>query len=172
MVPVSVLSSGRGGAADAPKSSSLRLRQGIVFLLGAGTLYGLERGPLDFFWTPLILGLAYLAAALIGGRRGGHWPTALVLIGWGLAVLLVQRGLLDVNTAGAYLAGAGLGALAAAAVDRAGFDADPLGVAATVFAAGLLLALTSRFPLLGQVEIYCVALAAVGLVNVLLALRR
>lgn len=164
---------GRGrGSTRGGKPGAIRLRQGIVLLVGAVALYVLVRGPLDFFWTPFIIGLTYLAAALVGGRRGGHWPTALVLVGWGAAVLARQRGLVDVDTAGAYLVGAGLGALAAAMVDRAGFDADPMGVAATVVATGLLLALTARFELLARVETYAVALAAVGLVNVLMALRR
>lgn len=168
---MSALGPGRGSAGGR-KSGGTRLRQGVVLLLGAVALYGLVRGPLDFFWTPLIIGIAYLAAALIGGRHGGHWPTALVLVGWGVAVLARQRGVVDVDTAGVYLVGAGLGALAAAVVDRAGFDADPMGVAATVVGAGLLLALSSRFPALARVETYAVALAVVGVTNVLMALRR
>lgn len=168
---MSALSRGRGSGGGR-KSGAIRLRQGVALIVGAVALYALVRGPLDFFWTPLIIGLSYLVAALLGGRHGGHWPTALVLVGWGLAVLARQRGVVDVDTAGAYLVGAGLGALAAAAVDRAGFDADPMGVAATVVAAGLLLALTAQFSALASVETYAVALAVVGAINLLMALRR
>jgi hypothetical protein len=36
---------------------------------------------LRFYWTPLILGITYLAAAAAGGRRGSYWATACVLVG-------------------------------------------------------------------------------------------
>ena len=44
-----------------------------------------------FYLTPLGLGLIYLAAAVLGGRRGGYWATTVVLLGWGAAVLLGAR---------------------------------------------------------------------------------
>ena len=37
--------------------------------------------------TPLGIGLVYLLAAAVGGRRGGYWATATVLVGWGAAVV-------------------------------------------------------------------------------------
>ncbi|MEJ7714534.1 MAG: hypothetical protein WKF40_02020 [Thermoleophilaceae bacterium] len=59
-------------------------------LLGGGALVlaltaGADRLP--FYWTPLILGLSYLVAAIVDGPRGGYWATALGLTGWGLAVV-------------------------------------------------------------------------------------
>lgn len=53
----------------AAKPSAVRLRQGLALIGGAGVIELLAGiGPLDFFWTPLLVGLAYLAAAALGGR--------------------------------------------------------------------------------------------------------
>ena len=39
----------------------------IVFSLVVGS------GPDTFYWTPLGIGLVYLASAVSGGRAGGYW---------------------------------------------------------------------------------------------------
>jgi len=44
--------------------------------------------PSRFDLVPGSLGLVYLAAALSGGRRGSYWATALVLVGFGTAVVV------------------------------------------------------------------------------------
>jgi len=69
------------------RSRALRLRQGFVLLAGA-IVFSLVvgSGPDTFYWTPLGIGLVYLAAAVVGGRAGGYWSGALVLVGWGAAV--------------------------------------------------------------------------------------
>ena len=104
--------------------------------------------------------------------RGGRWATALVLLGFGAAVVLVIEGITGVPAPGAYLTGAGLGAVAAAALDRAGFDVDPLSVAAAIVVVGLLVALAPLRPdLLARAETYAVLVGLVGAGNVLLALR-
>jgi len=67
---------------------SLRLRQGCAMLGGAlvfAVIVG--PGPDRFYLTPLGIGLVYLLAAAVGGRRGGYWATATVLVGWGAAVV-------------------------------------------------------------------------------------
>ena len=50
-----------------------------MLLVGTG-------GGDTFYWTPLGIGLVYLAASIAGGRNGGYWSGALVLCGWGAAV--------------------------------------------------------------------------------------
>jgi hypothetical protein len=150
--------------------SAVRVRQGLVLLAGAAAYLLLAEGPLDFDWTPLLLGLAYLAAAAVGGRHGGHWPTACVLVGWGLAVVLVREAGLEVTEGGAQVAGVGAGVVALALLARAGFDADLLGAGATALAAGILEALARDVDLLVEPLLYAVLLALVGVVNLALAL--
>jgi hypothetical protein len=60
-----------------------------------------------FYWTPLVLGLSFLAAAAAGRRMGGPWVPACVLVGWGAAVVFVRLAEPDLDTSGVYLAGAG-----------------------------------------------------------------
>jgi len=77
------------------------------------------------FWTPLVLGLSYLAAAAAGGRHGGRWATACALTGWGAAVAL---------------AGAARPALDIAELDPLGDARTYAGALATVALANLALA--------------------------------
>lgn len=156
----------------ARKPASTRWVQAAFFLLGAAALEVLvEQGRLRFFWTPLIIGLAYLAAALAGGKRGGHWPTACALLGWGAAVAWVGHTRpQDIDTAGAYLAGGGAGVLLAGLLARAGFALDVVGLGGAVLGAGLVLALSPRVSALGEAQTYALALLAVAAANVLLGL--
>ena len=124
-----------------------RIAQAVALLAGALVLVAvIHPDDARFFWTPLVLGLAYLAAAAAGGRHGGHWATACVLTGWGAAVGLVGATRPELETSGLYLAGAGLGALAGLVLARAGFAVDPMGLAGTIAVAGLILALSTRSP--------------------------
>jgi hypothetical protein len=134
---------------------------------GAVAIYVLlELGSLPFFWTPLIVGLAYLAAAGSAGPRGSYWATGVVITGWGLGVVALGEGWIDdVSTASGYLVAAGAGALVAAGLARAGYAIDLLGVAASVFAAGLFFALADRIDALVEPTTYAAALALVGLVR-------
>lgn len=146
---------------------ALRLRQGLVLLAGAlvfALVVGSDAGR--FYLTPLGLGLIYLAAAAVGGRRGGYWATATVLVGWGLAVLWVRQGRPDLDTSGVYLLGAGLGATVGMLLERRGVAVAPVGVAATVAAAGLLLAFAGRWPeVLEDATTYALLVGAIGLAN-------
>lgn len=146
---------------------SPRRRQGAVLLAGAVALYLLlEVGSLPFFWTPLIAGLAYLAAAASAGPGGAYWATGVVISAWGLGVVaLGERWITDVDTAAGYLVAIGAGALVATALARAGYAIELLGVAGSVFAAGLAFALVSRVEALGEATTYAAALAVVGLVR-------
>lgn len=155
----------------ADKPSGLRLRQGLLLLAGALVLeLVVERTDVGFFWTPLTIGLAYLAAAAAGGRRGGYWATACGLVGWGLAVAYIGHVRpSDVDGSGAYLVGAGLGVSAGVMLARRGFDVSELGLGVTVAAGGLILALTPREDALDDARTYALALGAVGVFNVLMS---
>jgi len=151
------------------RSPGNRVVQGLLLSVGAASLAltaGADRIP--FYWTPLILGLSYLVAAIVDGPRGGYWATALGLTGWGLAVVYIgDVRPPDVDPAGAYLAGVGLAGVVAAVLRRRGFLISDLGFAATVAAAGLTLALTPRASgTLDDAMTYAIALGVVGVLNV------
>ncbi len=155
------------------KRPSLRAAQAVALLTGALFLTAVvapEAGR--FYWTPLTLGVTYLAAALLGRRDGGHWATACGLCGWGAAVVYAGAARPDLDTSGLYLAGAGLGMAAGVLLDRAGVPVSTLGLAVTILAGGAVLALTARFPdVLEDAHTYAAALALVAVVNLGLAAR-
>jgi len=159
--------------AHAAKPPAVRLRQGLALLGGAGVVeLLLGVGPLGFFWTPLLVGLAYLAAAALGGRANGHWATAVVLVAFGAVVVLLHEVNTGINPPAGYLLAVGLGGMAAAALAPRGFSVDALGVAGAIAAAGLFLFLVDDYPsVLGRAEAYAVLLALVGAANVALAGR-
>lgn len=145
---------------------STRRTQGAVLIGGGALLFLLvEVGELRFEWTPLLVGLSYLVAATLGGRRGSYWATACVITGWGAGVALLTETSIDIATDSGYLLAAGTGALVAAGLGRAGFAVDALGIAACVFLAGALFALEPRIDALGMASTYAAALALVGLVR-------
>jgi hypothetical protein len=150
----------------------VRLRRAAALGTGAAAAALLLLGDdpvLPFFWVPLVLGLAYLAAALAGG---GMWATALPLTGWGLGVVLGVEDVVDLYDPALFLLGAGLGALACAGLERRGTAVDLLGVSATLVLGGLAFALEREVAVLGEASTYVALLAAVAAVNLLLALRR
>jgi len=145
---------------------SPRRRQGAVLIAGAALLYVLaEVGDLAFEWTPLLVGLAYLAAAVAGGRRGSYWATACVITGWGAGVVLLAERDLGVSAEAGYLLAAGAGALAAALLERAGYAADALAIAAALVIAGAIYALEPRIDALARAPTYAAAVAVVGLIR-------
>ncbi len=154
----------------ARKPANVRFVQAAAFLLGALALEVLiERGSTPFYWTPLILGLAYLGAAIAGGRTGGHWPTACVVVGWGAVVAWAGATRPEqVDLAGAYLAGGGAGVLVAGVLLRLGFKIEVIGLGATALVAGLVLALAGRDDRLVEARTFAIVLALVAIVNVAL----
>ena len=156
----------------AAKPARVRFVQAAAFLLGALALEALiERGSTPFYWTPLIIGLSYLGAAIAGGKSGGHWPTACVLVGWGAVVVWAALARpVDVNLEGAYLVGAGAGVLVAGVLLRRGFKVDVVGLGVAAVAAGLVLALAARHDAATEARTFAIALAVVALVNVALGL--
>lgn len=155
------------------KAPDIRVNQAILLLAGALFLTAVV-APDDarFYWTPLTLGFAYLGAAIVGGRHGGHWATACALTGWGAAVVFAGAIRPELDVSGMYLAGAGLGMTAGLLLQRAGFDVDALGLGVTVMAAGLILALTTQaVGVLDDARTFAAALAAVAVTNLALAAR-
>ncbi len=132
------------------KAPAVRLNQAVLLLAGAVFLTVVV-APEDtrFYWTPLTLGLAYLGAAVVGGREGGHWATACALTGWGAAVVYAGAVRPDLDLSGLYLAGAGLGVIAGLLLERAGYPVSTMGLAATVTVGGIILALTTNSALVG-----------------------
>lgn len=159
------------GGSPMPKpvrTAGNRVIQGLLFVGGAGLLEfsaGAER--IAFYWTPLIIGVTYLLAAIVDGPLGGYWATALGLTGWGLAVAYMGalRPPAEVDVAGVYLVGVGLAVLAAALRAR-GFAVSEAGLALTIVGAGAILALSLRADVLLDATTYAVTVAAVGVVNV------
>lgn len=147
-------------------STAQRVRQGAALLAAAGT-FALAFSALDleFWWIPLGVGLAYLAAAAVGGKDGSYWATAATVTGWGLAVAWLNVAEPDVGAPAAQVFGIGVGALAAAGLQRLGFAADLLGVAATAALVGFAFMLESKASWLIDWQTYAVALAAIGLFN-------
>lgn len=147
-----------------------RVRQGVLLIAGAAALELLvARGSLEFFWTPLLIGVAYLAAALAGGRHGSYWATAAILVGWGGVVVWLNELKPGVSAPSAYAFGMGLGVLLAAAVARTGQRVDLLGCGVTAAGAGLAFMLQGQVSELGQATTYAEALLVVGVANLALA---
>lgn len=145
---------------------SPRRRQGAVLIAGAVLLYVLvEIDDLEFHWTPLLIGLAYLAAAAAGGRSGSYWATACVGAGWGAGVVLLAERDVGVTAEAGYLLAAGTGALAGALLEGGGYAIDALGLAAAVVLAGAIYALEPRVEAMGRASTFAAALAVVGLVR-------
>ncbi|MGH2948019.1 MAG: hypothetical protein ACRDPC_17500 [Solirubrobacteraceae bacterium] len=155
------------------KPPGVRVAQAIMFLSGALALnLAVVPDGRRFYWTPLVVGLAYLAAAVAGGRRGGHWATACVLVGWGAAMVFAGAARPDLDIAGLYMVGAGLGAVAGLLLRRAGVYADPLGLAVVITASGLLLTFAAQAPsVLEEARTYAALLALVAVANLALAAR-
>ncbi|SDY04731.1 hypothetical protein SAMN05661080_02126 [Modestobacter sp. DSM 44400] len=94
-------------------------------------------GPLPFYVTPLILGVTYLAAAVVGGRSATLWAPGLIITAWGGAVVLVFSHTLNADFAAVAVTALGIGATAAALLGRVGFRMDAIAVALSVLFAGL-----------------------------------
>ncbi|MDQ6873684.1 MAG: hypothetical protein M3042_01270 [Actinomycetota bacterium] len=72
-------------ADPAVEPASARRRRGAVLVLGAIVLLVSAKpiGPLDYVWVPVLTGLAFLLAAVAGGRRSALWGPGLLITAWG-----------------------------------------------------------------------------------------
>jgi hypothetical protein len=154
-------------------SRALRIRQGVILISGAVVIVlAIGGSHSGFYWTPLTLGLTYLVGAAAGGRRGSYWATAVVLVGWGTAVVIVRQFSPDLDLAGLYLLGAGVGATVGMVLAGRGFAVSPIGMTLTVAVGGLVLSFEPRdSALLGDARFYAVLIGAVGAANLLMAAR-
>jgi hypothetical protein len=94
-------------------------------------------GPLPFYVTPLILGLTYLAAAVLGGRQATLWAPGFIITFWGLGVVLVFSHTLTTDFPAVAVTALGAGATVAALLGRVGVRVDPLAIALSILLAGV-----------------------------------
>lgn len=68
------------------RSATTRRNRAAALLAGAVVVVLLfEVGSTKYYWLPLVIGVVYLAGALIGGRADALWGPAVVLLSIGLA---------------------------------------------------------------------------------------
>ena len=126
-----------------------RRRRAPLLLLGAVAVVALvgDDRPLGFLWLPLVTGLAYLAAAVAGGRDPALWGPACVVTGFGLGAVLTVDGPLGGQLfSPVVLTAVGAGAVVAMLLPRAGIPVDGLSVAAAVLLSGVFFLLSERGP--------------------------
>ncbi len=139
---------------------------GFVLLGGAGVYAALVgAGDVTFNSTPLIIGVAALAAGFVG-RQPRLVPIGLTLAGWGLAVLLVRNGPIpDDRAAPSYLVGMVVGRLAAHEVARA-WRVPLTGALISALAGGLSFYAAYDVEALNRWPLWAAALAVWGVVEV------
>lgn len=152
---------------------AVRINRAILLLAGAAFLMVMVAPDDDrFYWTPLVLGLSFLAAAAAGPRTSGPWAPACVLVGWGAAVVFVRLAEPDLDTSGVYLAGAGAGLTVGIELARRGFAVDYTTLAVTVVIAGALLALSTVAGVFADAWPYAVLLGLLAVAQLVWAARR
>jgi hypothetical protein len=152
---------------------AVHINRAILLLAGAAFLIVMVVPDDDrFYWTPLVLGLSFLAAAAAGPRTSGPWAPACVLVGWGAAVVFVRLAEPDLDTSGVYLAGAGAGVMAGTELARRGFAVDPTTLAATLVIGGALLALSTVAGIFVDARAYAALLGSLAVAQFVRAVRR
>jgi hypothetical protein len=113
-------------------------RRGLILLAGAVAIVLLVQpiGFLDYYFNPLLVGLAFLAAAAATGPRSPLWGAGLVTTAWGVAQVISSN--VEVSWAGGMTTVAiGLGGLIAAYLGSRGWAVSPASVAWPVAFIGL-----------------------------------
>lgn len=107
-----------------------RRRSGLALLAGALVMeFVIQQQVLRFYWTPLIVGLTYLAAAMVAGRRAALWAPGIVTTCWGISVLLGVHGAITIDSALSYEIAGAIGIVIALALRAAiGLAAGPIGL--------------------------------------------
>jgi hypothetical protein len=153
--------------------TALRVNRAALLLAGAAFLLVMVAPDDDrFYWTPLVLGLSFLAAAAAGPRTSGPWAPACVLVGWGAAVIFVRLAEPDLDTSGVYLAGAGAGVLAGIELGRRGFASDHVTLASTLVIAGALLAVSTVADVFADARTYAALLGVLAVAQLVRAVHR
>lgn len=148
--------------------------QGLVLLVGAGVFLALlsDGGAgLGFHWTPVVLGAVYLVAALLGGPRGSYWATAVTLLAFGLGPVARFTFHANFSVASLYVVALGLTVLAADLLRRRGVAISQVGVGATILAVGVVFAEQTHLDVVEKPGLYTAALAAVGVLRLVLGRR-
>lgn len=144
----------------------VRRLQGAVLLAGAAVFYLLlDVKDIGFHWTPFVLGGVYLVAALLGGRGGSYWSTAVALVGFGLGPVAKFEYQADFSAASLYVVAIGLAVVVAAQLAERGFAITATAVGATILAAGVVFAEQTHLDVITEPLLYTGLLAAVGLVR-------
>ena len=128
---------GTGGAGSSQARGGAR-RRGAVLVVGGLVVLLLVRpvGPLALPWIPLLVGLAFAAAAGLTGPRSPLWGPALVVSAYGTAEAVNL--FTDVSGAGAWtLVAIGLGGLLAAHLGTRGWAMSAASVASPVVFIGI-----------------------------------
>lgn len=116
-----------------------RRRSGAVLLVGAllvSVIVG-PVGPAKLYWMPIILGVSYLLAGAVAGRRSLFWAAGLIVSSWGLAVLLLLRGTWTTDFSGTTVAAIGVGLVLAALLPRVGVEVSLASLAIPVLLIGV-----------------------------------
>lgn len=143
-----------------------RRLQGAVVVAGALATYLLLDGAdIGFHWTPFVLGVVYLLAALVGGPGGSYWSTAVVLVVFGLGPVARFEYEVDASAASLYVVALGAAVLLAAQMAQRGFAITMTAVAITILALGLVFTQQTHLDVVTEPELYAGLLAAVGAVR-------
>lgn len=146
---------------DSMSSGDMR-RRGLVLLVGAVVIALLVKpiGPLDYYFAPLLIGLAFIAAAAVTGPRSPLWGAGLVVTAWGTSKVIENN--IEVSWAGGMTTLAiGLGALIAAYLASRGWAVSAASVAWPVVFIGLGQFLHGNTLGSGLITWYTAGLAAV-----------
>jgi hypothetical protein len=124
--------------ADDSMSPGDMRRRGLVLLAGAVAMVLLVQpiGFLDYYWDPLLVGLAFLAAAAVTGPRSPLWGAGLVVTAWGVAKVIENNVAVD-WAGGMTTIAIGLGGLIAAYLAMRGWAVSAASVAWPVVFIGL-----------------------------------
>lgn len=115
---------------------SVRARMAVPLIVGAALILLLLQpvGSLPLRgWVPIIIGLSYVAAGLLSGRRGQLVAPGLIVAAWGLAPMSVNYGY-EFN--GMFYLTLGTGLLLAALLAERGWHIPPMSLAIPVLFIG------------------------------------
>lgn len=108
----------------------IRHRSALVLIGGALLLLLVQFKVVTIYYTPLFIGLTYLAAAATAGRRGALWAPGFVTTCWGIGVLLGREKVVTIDTRLNYLIAGLIGVVIALAFRYAlGLSVGALGLA-------------------------------------------